>query len=320
LNTFANRDRSRYLLNTAATEATVATYQVTLLVSIAAAGLTVLWMRGNDLSFLTMDYRTWRLLSACLLHAGYVHLIFNLYWTWRFGSVLEPIFGTLAMTGIFVFLGAGSMGAEWALGRGGVRLSGVGYGLFGLAYTLDRWHPSYRGILDERTTVMFVVWFFVCIAATVADVMPIANAAHGAGALLGALLGLALSPFPRRRMRGRIGLGVAAAALALACTVGRPYVNLWGARAWELGWDGYVALKAGDLETAVRCYEASVERDPEYAHAWHNLGVAYARLGRVQDSLRARHRAAQLEGTAREGTGAERRPMFQPLLDFGRKD
>jgi membrane associated rhomboid family serine protease len=297
-------------------------YQVTLLLSIAAAGLTVLWMRGNDLSFLVMDYRTWprepwRLLTATLLHAGYLHLIFNLYWTWRFGSILEPIFGHVRMIGIYLLLGAGSSAAQWAFSGPGVGLSGIGYGLFGLSWALDRRHPSYRGVLDPGTTRAFVVWFFLCIAATFTNLMPIANEAHGAGALFGGLLGLSLSPLPRWRLRGRVGLVLATVVVGLGCTVLRPYVNYSRTRAYELFYDGTVALQQAEFETAARCNEASVARDPDFREAWHNLGVAYARLGRVAEARRAMARAEELEATAAQRPAE--RTLLAPLFDLGRE-
>jgi hypothetical protein len=116
----------------------------------AAAGLSIKRLQGQDLSFLILDYQAWpdepwRLFTACLLHVNYLHLAFNLLWTLRFGYVLEPIFGSLAMAGIFVLLGMGSMAAEWAFLQGGIGLSGIGYGLFGLTWALDRYHPSFAG-------------------------------------------------------------------------------------------------------------------------------------------------------------------------------
>jgi len=295
-------------------------FQATLLISIASAALTIMWMRGHDLAFLGLDYRAWpqepwRLLSACLLHLGYMHLAFNLYWLWRFGSVLEPIFGMPVMVGIYLFLAAGSSAVQWGLSGPGVGLSGVGYGLFGLAYALDRWHPSYRGILDARTTTLFIIWFFVCVVATVLDVLPIGNEAHGGGLVLGFTLGLALSPLPKWRLRGRVGLALATVFAALVCTVGRPYVNYSGMRAWELAYDGYLALQDGDTARAARLFEASIERD-ETSYAWGILASAYQRLGRTTEAMLAMQRSRELEAREQAAAAAAEAEPKGPRLFF----
>lgn len=296
--------------------------RATIVVSAAAAVLTIRWMQGADLSFLTMDYSTWprepwRLLTACFLHAGLLHLVFNLFWTWRFGAILEPIFGLPAMVGVYLLLALVSSGVQWGLSGPAVGLSGVGYGLFGLTWALDRHHPSYRGILDPQTTQLFVVWFFVCILLTVTGVMPIGNEAHGAGAICGGLLGLALSPFPRRRTRGRVGLAALVLVTLGIATVGRPYVMYTRVRALELSYDGYVALVAEDYAAAARALEKSVERDPSAEQAWHNLGVAYQRLGREKEAEHAFRRAADLAGELGDAPRSERRPWNERLRGLG---
>ena len=279
-------------------------YQATILLCIASAGLSMLRFQGRDLDFLALRYdawpeEPWRLLTACLLHVNLLHLGLNLFWTLRLGRVLEPIFGSLAMTGVLLLLGAGSSAAQWAFSGSGIGLSGILYGLFGLAWALDRYHPSYRGIHDDRTTLFLVVWFFVCIFTTMTGILPIGNWAHGGGALLGVLLGMSLSPFPKRRMPARAGLAALIPLLAIAVTVGRPYVNFSDARAWELSYEGYLALERGEPERAVRLLEQATRRDGDDARTWHNLGVAYGRLGRVVEAAEAFRR--EEEARARGG-------------------
>jgi len=56
------------------------------------------------------DY--WRLLTAGFLHAGFFHLLFNMFSLWILGSLLEPAIGRLRFALIyFVALLAGSFGA-----------------------------------------------------------------------------------------------------------------------------------------------------------------------------------------------------------------
>jgi len=274
-------------------------YRATIVICFAAAGLSFKFFQGSDLSVLLMDYprwpeEPWRLLTACLVHADWMHLLFNLYWTWRFGQILEPIFGLFAMIGIYVFLAAGTSASEWAVSSGAIGLSGVGYGLFGLCWALHRFHPGYRGVMDEHTTRLFIGWFFFCIVATFLDWMPIANVAHGMGAVLGGLLGLSLSPFPKRSKPGRIGLATVVPLIVVLSTVGRPYVNFSRQRGWELFYDSFAAFEDEDFPGAARLLEQSVERDPGNPDAWHNLGYAYQELGLWDESTQAMAREEEV--------------------------
>jgi membrane associated rhomboid family serine protease len=237
----------------------------------------------------------WRLATACLLHANWMHLVFNLLWMWRLGQCLEPIFGLASTLGLYLLFGAGASAAQWAFRGSSIGLSGVVYGMFGLLWALNRFHPSYRGVMDKRTTNMFVGWFFLCVAMTYLRWFPVANIAHGVGAILGGLVGMSLSPFPQRRATGRLALGATIALVTLLSTVGRPYVNFSKRRAGELAYDAYEAIEAGDYPRAIELLQRSVARDPEFAHAWHNLGYAYQELGLIPESRAALEREQDLQ-------------------------
>jgi membrane associated rhomboid family serine protease len=65
-------------------------------------------LRGPDVA--GGDY--WRLVSAGFLHAGFFHLLFNMFSLWILGTLLEPAIGQLRFALIFfVSLLAGSFGA-----------------------------------------------------------------------------------------------------------------------------------------------------------------------------------------------------------------
>lgn len=298
--------------------------RATILVIVAAFGFTVKWWQGHDLTVLLVTYETWpeepwRLLTSCLLHANLLHLLFNLLWMWRFGLILEPIFGLVATIAIYVLLGMGSSAAQWAVSGGGVGLSGIGYGMFGLLFALDRWHPNFRGVMDRRTAELFALWFVLCVVVTYMDILPIGNTAHGAGAVLGALLGASLSPFPHRRRLGRIGLIATVALVTVCVTVGRPYVNRSEQRTWELGYEGYEALMRRDDAAAARYLEDAVERDGERADLWHNLAIAYHRLDRGREADEAERRAERLEATSHVPSRRQP-PLFERLDALLRED
>lgn len=62
---------------------------------------------------------------------------------------------------------------------------------------------------------------------------------------------------------------------------------------------GNMLLEDGAVDEAVEHYEAAVRLDDTYAVGHLNLGVAYKRLGRRGDAVRAFRRANRLEGRMR---------------------
>jgi membrane associated rhomboid family serine protease len=81
-----------------------------------------------------------------------------------------------------------------------VGLSGVVYGLFGLLWMGRRWHTDMYAVCDQHMSQILLGWFFLCIVLTYANILPVANIAHGAGFGFGVLYGGALwSPRQRRR-------------------------------------------------------------------------------------------------------------------------
>lgn len=190
----------------------------------------------------------WRLLTSTLPHGGLFHLAFNLYWTWIFGTTIEERLGSGVTGGLAALMAAGSGAAEYAVFSGGIGLSGVGYGLFGMLWVLKGRDPRFLGALDSGTTKLFVIWFFACIVLSWLGILPVANVAHGSGAAIGAALGLMVAARHKPARLQALGLNVLwVAAVGLACTVALPVVNLEGGGGRDLAYRSVQALEAGQL-------------------------------------------------------------------------
>jgi tetratricopeptide (TPR) repeat protein len=246
------------------------------------------------MSFRAWHGELWRLFTSALPHVGILHLLFNLYWLWVFGSAVEATFGHLRTAAIILFFEIGSATAEYALFEGGVGLSGVGYGLFGLLWVLSRSDRRFRDAVDAQTIGLFVAWFFLCIALTARGIWAVGNVAHGMGMVQGILLGFALTA--QRGKRVAIGCLVGLMmAVMVAATVGRPFINQSSHAGDELAYAGYLDLEAGRNESAVALFERAVRLDDRQAHWWFNLGIARQRLGREREAGEAYRHAVKLE-------------------------
>jgi GlpG protein len=141
----------------------------------------------------------WGWVAPALEHVGPFHLLFNLFWLYELGPLLEtsvaksmlaglatpaailPPLITLALYTVVVI--ASNAAQYLSTGPNFLGLSGLIFGLVGfLAVAFPR-------AMIPGTARFFAIWFVVCVGLTSLNVLPVANAAHGVGAATGAFLG-----------------------------------------------------------------------------------------------------------------------------------
>jgi membrane associated rhomboid family serine protease len=237
----------------------------------------------------------WRLVTSVLPHVDVLHLAFNLYWLWAFGTVLERTLGPWRFAALVGVLASVPSAAEYAFQVGGVGLSGVVYGFLAFMWTRRR-DERFAPFVRPATVQLFVFWFFLCVVLTVTSIWEVGNVAHAAGAATGGMLGWLRADTARGR-RARLVAAGGLAALALAgATVLRPYVNVTPARAadWDAG-SGYLALVGGQNAQAAVLLAGAVRLDGSRGPLWFNLGIALHRLGLTEPARQAFERAARRE-------------------------
>jgi GlpG protein len=142
----------------------------------------------------------WRLATPIFLHFGPLHLLFNLVMLAQLGGMMELRRGAWRYLLFVLTCAVASNLCQFYLGHptwdGGVRLepspmfggmSGVVYGLFGYVWTKGRFAPELGLGVGPRTAVILLVWFVLCFTGVFG---PIANAAHAAGLVFGAAVGI----------------------------------------------------------------------------------------------------------------------------------
>ena len=264
--------------------------------ALLAVGVTVLWWTKFNISPLVGDAmirrgELWRLVTTILPHGGILHLVFNVYWLWVFGTLVEEEYGHFKTALLILLFAIGSSAWEFAILIGGIGLSGVGYGLFGLLWMLSKHDERFHDAVDTRTVQLFVGWFIFCIIGTLTKIFPVANIAHGVGAVLGILVGLAIT---QKENRAPLIAGTAAIVLfgLWAATLGRPRVNLSGEGGRDEALWGYEALAANKNREAVRWFRDAVTYQPKTPLYWFDLGIAYDRLNDIPSAVASYRRAA----------------------------
>jgi membrane associated rhomboid family serine protease len=138
----------------------------------------------------------YRLLSVTLVHANYLHLIFNMYALWYAGQLVERMYGVWLFAAFYVVCGiAGSVGtlifgdAIWGVGA-----SGAIFGLFGVILIATRFHHT---VLDARSrAISSQIGMLIVLNLVIgfSGVMNVDNFAHIGGLLAGMWLALIFPP------------------------------------------------------------------------------------------------------------------------------
>ncbi|MEI6178305.1 MAG: rhomboid family intramembrane serine protease [Verrucomicrobiota bacterium] len=131
--------------------------------------------------------QVWRLFTPMFLHFSILHLVFNVYWLWMLGALLEIRYRSWNYLLLVLAVALVSNLAQ-ALARGTSfgGMSGVNYGLFGFLFLHGKYHPAPSFRLDSQTVFMMLAWLVFCFTGALG---PVANWAHSFGFLTGASAG-----------------------------------------------------------------------------------------------------------------------------------
>ncbi|MBS0266523.1 MAG: rhomboid family intramembrane serine protease [Planctomycetes bacterium] len=137
----------------------------------------------------------WRLITPILLHAGPMHLLFNMMGLHNLGKLIEARFGSRTLLGLVLVIALVSNLVQYAWGGPYfVGISGVVLGLFGYLWMKSVFDPT----AGFRIASSSIVWMLIFVGACFTGAFgPIANGSHLGGLLTGMALGYAPVLFSR---------------------------------------------------------------------------------------------------------------------------
>ena len=163
------------------------------------------------------DGEYWRLITAGFLHAGFLHLLFNMFSLYILGTMLEPAIGRVRFALIyFVSLLAGSFGAlliETNTNALTVGASGAIFGLMSAAVIVMR----NRGISPMESGLGLWIGLNLLLTFTIQG---ISIGGHIGGLIGGALTALVLFELPDAVRVPPVALNAICVALGAAAVVG----------------------------------------------------------------------------------------------------
>jgi membrane associated rhomboid family serine protease len=171
-----------------------------------AGGGNRLILEGGLAGPLVADGEYWRIVTSGFLHAGFFHLLFNMFSLWILGSMLEPAVGRLRFAIIyFVSMLCGSLGALLVEPDSlTVGASGAIFGLMGAAAVFAR----HRGISLMESGLGIWIGLNLLITFTVSNI--------SIGGHIGGLIGGAVVALVMFDLRDRVRLPDATASALCA--------------------------------------------------------------------------------------------------------
>jgi membrane associated rhomboid family serine protease len=178
----------------------------------------VLFKLGGSFGYAIADGQYWRLFTAMFLHASLIHLAFNSYALWIFGSMVEPQVGRWRFLAIYLLTGLAAGASSYAFLYPrivGIGASGAVFGIFGvfLVYNYKRRYTALGAARLRSGLVMLALNAFLGFSIPGIDWR-----AHLGGLIAGSVAGLALEAKGSERFRSLVFIG-SLAAIALV-TVG----------------------------------------------------------------------------------------------------
>lgn len=221
---------------------------------LADQGLASPYMNAEQIAFFTgMKYNEamadgawWRLFSSQFVHLDLLHLLFNAYGILVLGRFLERCYGIRRI--LVLYLASGAVGA-WAsfifnpAPAGGA--SGAVYGLVGATVVFGfKYRDALPRDLALALTIGLVPWVILSLGIGFLDAIPMDNAAHIGGLVVGAVMAAMMASRLRQPEEGWTEWVVwAATIVAVAALI------------WTLaGWSQEATTCLASLEAYGQCY------------------------------------------------------------------
>ena len=144
-----------------------------------------------------------KMMTPILLHAGLIHLVFNMMWLWELGQRIELKLSSISLGITIVVLSLVSNTVQYLYGGGNNfgGMSGVVYGLFSYIWMWQLFDSS-KGLNLPGSLIVFMLASLLIF--TWLNLSMIANAAHMGGFVAGIVYGALMASISRFRRKAQI--------------------------------------------------------------------------------------------------------------------
>ncbi len=90
--------------------------------------------------------------------------------------------------------------------------------------------------------------------------------------------------------------------------------NIEDPEVWKKKGDEFT--RQGDFDSAIKCYSAAVESNPEYVAAWNNLGFVFFKQGKIDEAKRVKEKINSIRSGILQPPDTEKQsPIAKPVPD-----
>lgn len=249
---------------------------------------------GANIGVLTLTGEYWRLITAGFIHAGFLHIAFNMWCLWSLGQLSEKLFGSLITIGVYLLTGVG--GALLSIyvhpGRSEVGASGAIFGLVGAVLSGVKFGTVSVPSWQKRSITGSLI-FFAGFNLYLGAAMPgVDNWCHIGGFISGLLFGVPLATANASGKKTMEWMTILLAALVLV-GVGKGVVDARGPEARITLANIYI--KGHYYAGAISILEKGTAANPSDEKAQALLGDAYRLNDEPDKAIAAYKRALQLD-------------------------
>ena len=247
---------------------------------------------GANFGPYTLSGDWWRLLTYMFLHAGILHIAFNMWCLWDLGALCESLYGRWTYFAVYLITGVtgGLSSIGWNPGVLSVGASGAIFGLCGAlisSFYLGEFSlPSVAIGGTLKSLIVFAVFnlFFGSMFSGVD------NAAHIGGLVSGLLVGALIAKLAPQHDARRAGVLIVSA----LCVVGAG----WGVRQWRGApmrmYRAFQSLGDNQVDSVTRLQEL-VREQPKSGDAHFGLAQAYFQRRQYAEAQAEFQKVVELE-------------------------
>jgi len=154
-----------------------------------STGLAILYF-GGGVPPLYWKGEVWRLLVNIFHHGSIIHIFFNLYWMYYFGTLAERFLGKTKY--IYFIISCGffqGIICTLTIEHFAIGLSGLIFAFFGLFLIVRNQDELIKNIVSPSLIKFLIIFLFLCIPINLFGLMNIAYIGHFAGIIYGIIFG-----------------------------------------------------------------------------------------------------------------------------------
>lgn len=240
----------------------------------------------------TLSGQYWRLVTAGFIHAGFLHVAFNMWCLWSLGQLSEQIFGRWQTFLIYLLTGVGGslLSIAYEPTRLEVGASGAIFGIAGAVLAGLKFGNVSISAWQRRSAISSLVTF-VAFNFYLGQFGNTDNMCHLGGFVSGLIIGLPLGAFAKKD-RG-IQLAMLLVTAMLMAAGGAELVKTHG-HSSRLD-TAEIALGERDYSGAIRILQKDIANNPDDAEAYALLGHAYKLSNQRENAIAAYKKALQLD-------------------------